>query len=97
MPEPQKSCAVHGERQVIDYDWQETLEVVPPKLVVRRTGIPTIACPKAPECGVVEAPRRKLEAAMSLGSAARGEASETTGAAYRFGEEDLAVYGEYEL
>lgn len=46
---------------------------------------------------VVEAPKRKLEAAMSLGSAARGEASETTGAAYRFGEADLAVYGEYEL
>jgi transposase len=57
VPENQKTCAVHGERQVIGYDWQETLEVVPPKLVVRRTGIPTLACPKAPECGVVEAPR----------------------------------------
>jgi transposase len=43
--------------EVIGYDWQETLEVVPPKLVVRRTGIPKLACPKAPECGVVEAPR----------------------------------------
>ena len=42
---------------MIGYDWQETLEVVPPKLVVRRTGIPKLACPKAPECGVVEAPR----------------------------------------
>jgi len=38
-------------------DWQETLEVVPPKLIVRRTGIPKYACPKAPECGVVEAAR----------------------------------------
>jgi transposase len=57
VPENQKTCAVHGERQVIGYDWQETLEVVPPKLVVRRTGIPKLACPKAPECGVVEAPR----------------------------------------
>jgi transposase len=57
VPDDQKICATHGERQVIGYDWQETLEVVPPKLVVRRTGIPTIACPKAPECGVVEAPR----------------------------------------
>ena len=57
VPEDQKTCAAHGERQVIGYDWQETLEVVPPKLVVRRTGIPKLACPKAPECGVVEAPR----------------------------------------
>ncbi|MFN9367568.1 MAG: IS66 family transposase [Planctomycetia bacterium] len=57
VPEAQKTCATHGERQVIGYDWQETLEVLPPKLVVRRTGIPKLACPKAPECGVVEAPR----------------------------------------
>jgi transposase len=57
VPGNQKTCAAHGERQVIGYDWQETLEVVPPKLVVRRTGIPKLACPKAPECGVVEAPR----------------------------------------
>jgi transposase len=57
VPEAQKNCATHGERQVIGYDWQETLEVLPPKLVVRRTGIPKLACPKAPECGVVEAPR----------------------------------------
>jgi transposase len=57
VPEDQKTCATHGERQVIGYDWQETLEVVPPKLVVRRTGIPKLACPKAPDCGVVEAPR----------------------------------------
>jgi transposase len=57
VPENQKTCATHGERQVIGYDWQETLEVVPPKLVVRRTGIPKLACPKTPECGVVETPR----------------------------------------
>jgi transposase len=57
VPERQKTCVTHGERQVIGYDWQETLEVVPPKLVVRRTGIPKLACPKAPECGVVESPR----------------------------------------
>ena len=57
VPEHQKTCATHGERQVIGYDWQETLEVVPPKLVVRRTGIPKLACPKASECGVVKAPR----------------------------------------
>jgi len=57
VAEDQKTCAEHGERQVIGYDWQETLEVVPPKLIVRRTGIPKLACPKAPECGVVEAAR----------------------------------------
>jgi transposase len=57
VPEDQKTCVTHGERQVIGYDWQETLEVVPPKLIVRRTGIPKLACPKAPECGVVEATR----------------------------------------
>ena len=45
---------------------------------------------------VLEAPKRKLEAAMSLGHAARGT-SAATGAAYRFGEADLAIYGEFEL
>jgi uncharacterized RDD family membrane protein YckC len=46
---------------------------------------------------VVEAPREKLAAAMSTSQAAQGIASTTTGAAYRFGEAELAVYGEYEL
>ena len=45
---------------------------------------------------VLEAPKRKLEAAMSLGHAARGT-SAATGAAYRFGEAELAIYGEFEL
>ena len=45
---------------------------------------------------VVEAPKRKLEAAMSLGHAALGT-SAATGAAYRFGEAELAIYGEFEL
>ena len=45
---------------------------------------------------VLEAPKRKLEVAMSLGHAARGT-SAATGAAYRFGEGDLAIYGEFEL
>jgi uncharacterized RDD family membrane protein YckC len=45
---------------------------------------------------VVEAPRRKLEAAMSLGDTAR-RASPATGTEYRFGEAELALYGEYEL
>ncbi|HSG33519.1 MAG TPA: RDD family protein [Sphingomonadaceae bacterium] len=45
---------------------------------------------------VLEAPRRKLEQAMSVGEAARG-VSATTGAQYQFGDEELSVYGEYEL
>ncbi len=57
VPEDQKACPEHGEREVIGYDWQETLEIVPPKLVVRRTGIPKLACRKHEECGVTEAPR----------------------------------------
>lgn len=46
---------------------------------------------------VVEAPRRKLVAAMSTGQTARGGVSAGTGARYRFGEAELSVYGEYEL
>ena len=50
---------------------------------------------------VVEVPRRKLEAAMSVAPAATtatapGAAPEPVHA-YRFGEAELAVYGEYEL
>lgn len=46
---------------------------------------------------VVEAPKSKLEAAMSTGTAAASGTSQTTGASYKFGEEELAIYGEYEL
>lgn len=45
---------------------------------------------------VVEAPKRKLEQALSVGDGARGISAET-GAQYRFGDADLAVYGEFEL
>jgi uncharacterized RDD family membrane protein YckC len=45
---------------------------------------------------VVEAPKRKLESAMSVGEAARG-LSAATGAQYRFGDGELSVYGEFEL
>jgi uncharacterized RDD family membrane protein YckC len=45
---------------------------------------------------VVETPRARLPAALSVGGGARGR-SELTGTAYRFGEAELAVYGEYEL
>ena len=46
---------------------------------------------------VVEAPKTKLQEAMSLSHTAQGGASHATGAAYRFGEQELAAYGEYEL
>ena len=57
VPEDRKSYPEHGEREVIGYDWQETLKIEPPKLVVIRTGIPKLACQGHDECGVVEAPR----------------------------------------
>jgi uncharacterized RDD family membrane protein YckC len=46
---------------------------------------------------VIEAPKRKLEAAMSTSTVAASNTSGATGASYRFGEAELAVYGEYEL
>lgn len=46
---------------------------------------------------VLEAPRNKLEAAMSTGQAAASGTSHATGASYKFGEAELAIYGEYEL
>ncbi len=47
---------------------------------------------------VVEAPKRKLEAAMSAPTAARaGEAAEGAAPTLRFTEAELAIYGEYEL
>ncbi|MEI6351681.1 MAG: IS66 family transposase [Verrucomicrobiota bacterium] len=57
VPADLKDCPTHGEGEVIGFDWRETLEIVPPKLIVRRTGIPKLACKNAPECGVVEADR----------------------------------------
>jgi len=45
---------------------------------------------------VVEAPKRKLEATMTgTGAAAATQAAAQS--AYRFGEAELSVYGEYEL
>lgn len=46
---------------------------------------------------VVEAPRQKLGQVMSLGESAARGTSAATGATYRFGEAELAIYGEYEL
>ena len=57
VPEDKKTCPIHGERKVIGYDVLETLEVVRPSLIVRRTLIPKLACPADSACGVVEAKR----------------------------------------
>ncbi|MEW4449125.1 RDD family protein [Qipengyuania sp. JC766] len=46
---------------------------------------------------VVEKPKIKLADALSAEGAARAGKSAVTGAKYEFGEEELAVYGEYEL
>ena len=44
VPEDVKHCAEHGERKLIGYDRQETLEFERPKLKVRVTLIPKFAC-----------------------------------------------------
>lgn len=45
---------------------------------------------------VVEAPKAKLQATLSTEGAAAGT-SDLTGAKYEFGEDELSIYGEYEL
>lgn len=46
---------------------------------------------------VVEAPRKRLEAALSTTETAASGTSQTAGASYKFGEAELAIYGEFEL
>lgn len=46
---------------------------------------------------VVEAPKQRLEHVLSTSQAAQAGTSIETGAQYRFGERELAIYGEYEL
>ena len=46
---------------------------------------------------VVEAPRRRLEAALSAPGPAKASAAGAALPAYRFGEAELSAYGEYEL
>lgn len=46
---------------------------------------------------VVEAPRTKLAAALSTQGAAAKGSSELTGVRYKFGDAELAIYGEHEL
>lgn len=46
---------------------------------------------------VLDMPKTKLAHAISTGGAAAHGSSDITGAAYRFGDEELSIYGEYEL
>ena len=46
---------------------------------------------------VVEAPGRRREATLEVSRAALGQEQAAGGHAYRFGETELAIYGEYEL
>ena len=57
VPETEKHCPTHGERQVIGYDQTETLEFERPKLKVRVTKYPKYACANQSECGVDQAER----------------------------------------
>lgn len=52
-----RTCATHGEKKLIDYDRQETLEFERPKLRVRVTLIPKYVCVGEPLCGVSQPPR----------------------------------------
>jgi transposase len=52
-----KFCATHGERVIIGYDITETLEFERPKLRVRVTKYPKLACANHGECGI-EQPER---------------------------------------
>jgi len=52
VPDEMRFCLQHGQRQVIGYDYVETLEYTRPKLKVRVMKYPKFACPQEPLCGV---------------------------------------------
>lgn len=51
------TCPLHGQREVIAYDYTETLEFERPKLRVRVTKYPKFACKSQPQCGVASPER----------------------------------------
>lgn len=57
VPDALRTCPEHGERQVIGYDYTESLEFLPPRLRVRVTKYAKFACPQAPQCGVASPER----------------------------------------
>lgn len=52
-----KFCATHGERIIIGYDITETLEFERPRLRVRVTKNPKLACVNHSECGIAQPER----------------------------------------
>ena len=78
VPADLKDCPTHGEREVIGFDWQETLEIVPPKLIVRRTGIPMLAFSASGRknsmlIGSIDAGNRAADLMTLVSSAVRNE------------------------
>jgi transposase len=57
VPDALRTCPEHGERQVIGYDYTESLEFLPPQLRVRVTKYAKFACLQAPQCGVTSPER----------------------------------------
>ena len=57
VPEADRHCVEHGERVIIGYDITETLEFERPKLRVRVTKRPKLACVNQPQCGVKQPER----------------------------------------
>ena len=57
VPEADRHCVEHGERVIIGYDITETLEFERPKLRVRVTKRPKLACANQPQCGVKQPER----------------------------------------
>jgi transposase len=57
VPDEMRWCPIHGDREIIGHDYQETLMFEQPKLWVRRLAIPKFGCKRSPECGVAEPSR----------------------------------------
>lgn len=57
VPDEVKHCPEHGERKIIGYDSVETLEFERPKLRVRVTKYPKLACANQPACGIASPQR----------------------------------------
>jgi transposase len=57
VPDEMRVCPEHGPREVIGYDYTETLELTPLKLRVRRTKYPKFACKNKSLCGIASPER----------------------------------------
>lgn len=57
IPDDEKRCGDHGQKELIGYDQTETLEFERPRLKFRVTKYPKYICPGQSLCGVSAAPR----------------------------------------